>query len=239
MSSIVMAENTTEELSIHIIEKEDTKTNKRTDSYKLSETLFGELYTTNTLTALDIRAYHNEIERTLENIETKAAENFYVLDVNLEYPDEGLEFSYGLQKYLYNLCKEKDLDYWIVMGIIARESRFDNTVLGKSGDTVYYGFMQMDWNAVEYARQVMNDETLDPKDPYDNLMIGTTILRYCIDEVGSEQGGVFAYGVGVQGYKNAVATGVYTDSLTKKAYRYRDLLKAKERFNANTMKLPV
>ena len=208
--------------------------------YKLSETVFGQQYALNAVSAMDNRAYTNavadaliadaEYQALLE--EQRLAEAFYVPNVNLEYPEEGLYFSYALQKYTYELCLEKELDYWTVMGVIARESRFDNSVRGYSDGVTYYGLMQMNWEVVEVVREWTGDYTLDPTDPYDNIFIGTTYLRYMIDKTGYEQGGVFAYGIGLGGYRDAVNQGIYTDRITIKAYTYRDMLYAKERYTA-------
>lgn len=225
------------EATVELLNKMDTWDGS---GYRISETLFGREHAMNAVKAMDMRAYTNAVaeeivaeeQYMLLQEEKRLKEAFFLPDVNLEYSAEGLEMSYDLQKHVYETCLAKDLDYWIVMGMIARESRFDNTVRGYSNGVTYYGLMQMNWDIVEVVREWTGDYTLDPADPYDNVTIGTTYLKYLIEQTGYEQGGVFAYGIGLGGYNAAIAQGIYTDKITTKAYKYRDLLREKERYTA-------
>jgi len=203
---------------------------------KLEETVFGEQYSTAVLKAMDARAYTEalEAEQAANKVyeEEQLAKAFYIKDVTLEYPWEDMEMSYDMQKFIYEQCEDLDLDYWLVMGIIARESRFNANALGYNNGIYYYGYMQMDWTCVETVRKWLNNDTLDPTDPYDNIVIGTHILRNSIDEAGSEYGGVFAYGVGMGAYMDSIKAGIYTNASADRAYKYRDMLMHKERFTA-------
>lgn len=202
----------------------------------LQDTLFGIQKAADMRTAIDNRAYTTAVETAVEvqqkYEEEQLAELFYIADVTLEYPWEGMTMSYDMQKHIYTVCQEYGVDYWLVMGMIARESRFDAEIRGYSNGKTYYGYMQVDWGSVNNARKRRNDDTLDPTDPYDNIIIGVDTLSYQIEQVGSEQGGLFAYGVGYAAYCNYVARGIYIDDCTLKAYRYRDLLMSRPRYKS-------
>lgn len=153
------------------------------------------------------------------------AEKFYIPDIVLDYEHEHIKFEYDLQKYLWEQCEEVGVDYFLVMGMIARESRFDKEVVSSTDGVTYYGLMQIAMNSSYGIQDILGvEEYKDIADPYGNIWVGVRLLRYCIDTVGSEQGGVMAYGTGVQGYYDNVARGIYTNSDVEKAYKFRRLL---------------
>lgn len=151
--------------------------------------------------------------------------DFYIPAIVLDYDWETLYMDYDLQKFIYYLCLDNDIDYYLVMGMIARESRFDTTVVSCTAGRYYYGLMQMDNTCVQQVMEWEDNADLDPTNPYDNVYIGIKMLKHQMDKTGSEHGGLMAYGTGYQGYLDNINNGIYYNSDTTKAYKFRDILK--------------
>lgn len=190
----------------------------------------------------------NRLEEQVKELEVKEAEmqmvkefnnksivksvprndDFYIEEIKLEYPDEEFNFGYEMQEYVYSVCQEFDLDYWLIMGVIARESRF--TFADKE---TYCGYMGVGEECAEFVRQETGDESLDRWDEYDNIYIGCFYQKYCFDVVGSTDGGLMAYNIGIQGYYNSCAEGVYTNNAVAKAWKFRKLLYERKHGNGS------
>lgn len=152
-----------------------------------------------------------------------ANSSFYIEEFYLEYPWETFKVDYALQAYIYHLSEEMGLNYTLVLGIIARESRWAADTIGGNSKK-YYGLMQVDETCINMVKSFYNDYTLDALDPYDNVLIGMTILSYQIAKTGSEYSGLTAYGIGYGAWKSNCKAGVYTNSCTDKAYKYQKLI---------------
>lgn len=161
----------------------------------------------------------------------------YIPLITLDYDDEHMTMPYQLQKHLWLECQRFDLDYYLMMGVIARESRFD--VDADSG-TAYVGYMCVGEDAaIDISKWLGLDYVLDRTDPYDNITLGVAFHRYCIDKLGSEYAGLWAYGTGIQGYYNAKDRGEVTNSDVEKAYKFRDILMDDERNPKMTVRYRV
>lgn len=76
------------------------------------------------------------------------------------------------QKYLYNLCKTRNLDYVKVLAIVQTESSFRPNVVSAGN----YGYMQL--NKVNHRRLIASLGTKNaPLNPYVNLNWGTKMLE--------------------------------------------------------------
>lgn len=76
------------------------------------------------------------------------------------------------QEFLYNMCKEKGLDYLKVLALIKHESQFDSHAIGNGNN---YGYMQI--NKVNHKNLAKILQTKNaPLDPYVNIKWGTYML---------------------------------------------------------------
>lgn len=148
------------------------------------------------------------------------AEKFYIPVIHLEYAAETFDFDYEHQAYLYSLCQEFDLDYFLMMGVIARESRFTFVTSNKS----YCGYMGVGKSCETFVREDTGNYNLSRWNEFDNLYIGCYYQKYCIEQTGSVDGGLMAYGLGLGGYNKAVAQGITSNSYNVKAWKFRKLL---------------
>lgn len=228
--------------NVHIVETpaEGVTVVQRSELQPLSTTVFGTQYTASVLNAIDVQAYNTALAYETE-IQTRYneeiarmrdAERFYIPEITLEYEAEKMYVPYDTQKYIWDTCNELDLDYFLVMGIIARESRFQLDITSCTNGVTYYGGMQVSgayWQ--EMCATVGGDvTTMTYNNVQDNLWVGMHFLAYCIEQTGSEYAGVMAYGMGFGAYRESIANGNWYDSVTEKAYKYRELLLQNTRY---------
>ena len=174
------------------------------------------------------RARQEEMRSELRREYKIYDDKFYIPNIKLEYEAEEFNFDYEHQAYLYSLCKDFGLDYYLMMGVIARESRF-TFVTGHA----YVGYMGIGSSCERFVQQETGDSTLSRWNEWDNLYIGCYTHAYYLGLTGDEDSAMLAYNLGYQGYLNHVkATGVNTNSNTKKAWKFRDLLLKCERKEA-------
>ena len=152
-----------------------------------------------------------EIQEKIANLE----DNFYLSEIVT--PKGTYTMPYEEQAYLYKICKDLGVDYTIALGVIATESGFDNTVIGYGK---YYGYFQMDMVGVELVRERYNTPNLDPRNPYDNILIGVTILSDQVKATGDMYNGLIAYG---WGYGNWVR-GNYTTTTADNVMTYSEII---------------
>lgn len=155
--------------------------------------------------------------------------DWYIPKFTLDYEWETFELSYKYQKHLYTECQRFGFttkeDYFLMLGVIARESRFDPDPENFAGKS-YYGFMGCGYDvAKDISKWIGLDYTLDVHDPYDNITLGVATHAYLLEQLDNDEyAALWAYGSGLTGYRDAVASGQTTSSYPEKAYKYRDML---------------
>lgn len=84
---------------------------------------------------------------------------------------KSIPLSYDEQKYLYNLCVQRGLDYKEMLAVIKHESSFNKKAVGGSN----YGYFQV--NKLNHANLAKKLKTkVAPFDPYVNMNWGTSML---------------------------------------------------------------
>lgn len=84
---------------------------------------------------------------------------------------KAIPLSYNEQKYLYDLCVKRGLDYKEMLAVIKHESSFNKKAKGGSN----YGYFQI--NKVNHATLAKKLKTkVAPYDPYVNMNWGTYML---------------------------------------------------------------
>lgn len=134
---------------------------------------------------------------------------FYI--ENIDTSKGILRMDYDHQAYLYKTCSELGVDYLTAFAMIITESSCNNNVPYNG----YYGYFQMNDGCVRSVRAYYNDQQLDPTNPYDNILIGVTILKDMQDQTGSLYDGVMAYNKGYYGWLNNPDDTRYVDTVMK------------------------
>lgn len=95
------------------------------------------------------------------------------------------EMSLDLVNYIEKVSKQHQLDYNLVIGLIAAESSFDNNSTSSVGAV---GYMQVwaKWHQDKIAGR-------DIRNPYVNIEVGIRFLRECIDKRGGIYEGLACY----------------------------------------------
>lgn len=154
-------------------------------------------------------------------IVNKSDEKWYIPVITLDYEWETFEMPYEHQKLLHDLCEEKNIDYWLMLATIARESRFDPNCT--NGDHV--GYMQLCSDAVTDMKKRLGDPDLDKWDPEDNIRLGVELFDYMLEKTkGDEYAAQWAYCEGYGGYTDQKANGKTHNVHADKAYKYRKML---------------
>lgn len=132
-----------------------------------------------------------------------------------------------LQKYTYDLCLEKNIDYELVLAVMWRESRFELDATGyNTNGTQDSGIMQINDINKEWIAEELN--VTDLYDPQQNILAGITMLSNFIDTYG-EHDGLMAYGAGETGMSRLREKGVNTLDNVQVAFDKRDEIKLMEK----------
>ena len=132
-----------------------------------------------------------------------SAEEDYMLDIPL---------STELQTQLYEASKEFGVDYYIMVALIDRETKFDN-VIGDNGDSYGYCQIQPKW---WYGLMVEIGAT-DLTEARDNFRAGCAIIAQLTEKYQSLEGALVAYNQG--SYKGSSTA--YSREVIENAKRYK------------------
>lgn len=144
-----------------------------------------------------------ESKCTEEVLDKAIAETNFYLDIPLEQE---------LQRQLHDACEEFSVDYYIMVALIDRETRFQN-VIGDSGDSIGYCQIQPKW-WYGLMEDIGADNLAVPKD---NFRTACAIMRQLMDKYESLEGALVAYNTGsYKGYSTE-----YSRDIIAKAEAYK------------------
>lgn len=143
--------------------------------------------------------------------ETKTiSEPFYIEEIPL--PKE-------LQLYTYNVCEDNDVSYELMLAVMKKESNYDINSIGYNTNGTYdSGLMQI--NSCNISTTEANYGITDLMDPYNNILVGVSMISSKIHEFG-ENGGLMAYNMGNGGYQDAVEAGITTSTYSQQVLSYK------------------
>ena len=154
-------------------------------------------------------------------------EGFTYYNIPEKYVEDGGEFPEVVQVYLWEMCKEKDLDYYLILALIERESGYRYDCLGDDGNSL--GYMQI---YEEYHVESMNKEGVtDLFDPYGNIRVGTSFLQELYEKYGSsgDHCVLMVYNMGAGGasrcWKKGIYSSDYSRAIVKRAQEIEQELK--------------
>lgn len=129
-----------------------------------------------------------------------------------KYVNTGGCFPEVVQVYLWCLCYDMDIDYYIAVAMIERESgyRWDAT----SSDGTTKGYMQIydKWHTARMQAEGVEDIY----NPYGNIRVGLNLLQELIGKYGDNYHRVLmSYNMGETGCKNANERGVYSTDYSR------------------------
>lgn len=138
---------------------------------------------------------------------------FKYYEIPDKYKKAGGEFPEVVQVYLWEMCKEKDLDYYLILALIERESGYRYDCLGDDGNSL--GYMQI---YEKYHVESMNKEGVtDLFDPYGNIRVGTSFLQELYEKYGSSGDNcvLMVYNMGAGGASRCWKDGKYSSEYSR------------------------
>ena len=152
---------------------------------------------------------------------------FTYYEIPQKYKDDGGEFPEVVQIYLWELCKEKNLNYYLVVALIERESHYKYDCLGDRGNS--FGYMQI--YQKYHIDRMEKEQVADLMDPYGNLRVGTTFLQELYKDHGSDGDNcvLMVYNMGAGGankcWKKGIYSSEYSRAIVKRAQEIEQELK--------------
>lgn len=140
-------------------------------------------------------------------------EGFKYYEIPQKYKDDGGEFPEVVQVYLWSLCKEKNLDYYLVLALIERESHYKYDCEGDYGNSL--GYMQI-YQKYHYER-MEKEGVSNLLDPYGNIRVGTTFLQELFKDYGNsgENCVLMVYNMGAGGANRCWRKGIYSSEYSR------------------------
>ena len=144
-------------------------------------------------------------------------------------PSLDIPLSQELIEHIWDMSLKYDIEYELIVSVIAVESNFNVDAKSKTSD---YGLMQI--NKVNHGWLKEQFGFTDFVDPYQNIEAGCIILNDCIYNMPDYHQALMAYNMGQSRAKNLTRQGTYSSKYSRKVmakyYEYKNM----EASEANT-----
>lgn len=100
-------------------------------------------------------------------------QGFSYYEIPEKYAKEGGCFPEVVQVYLWCQCKQRDIDYYIAVALIERESSYFYNASGDNGASK--GYMQVQERL--HKERMEAESVVDLYNPYDNIRVGLNLLQ--------------------------------------------------------------
>lgn len=149
-------------------------------------------------------------------------DSFSYYQIPEKYSNAGGYLPEEVQRYLWDLCKERDLDYYIIIALIERESDYKSNASGDNGNSKGYMQVQERWH-----RERMEAEAVeDLYDPYGNVRVGLNFLQELYEKHGASGTNcvLMVYNMGEQKAIEHWKNGVYSTEYSREIlYRAQEI----------------
>lgn len=145
-------------------------------------------------------------------------QGFTYYEIPSSYKLEGGEFPEVAQVYLWCICREAGVDYYMALALIERESGYKWDATGDNGASK--GLMQIQEQYHTERMEALGVEDL--YNPYSNMRVGVNYLKEIQDKYLASSGAhcvLMVYNMGASGAKKCWADGVYSTAYTKQIIR--------------------
>lgn len=143
---------------------------------------------------------------------------FKFYEIPEEYAREGGCFPEVVQVYLWCLCEQRDIDYYMVVALIERESGYKWDATGDGGNSV--GYMQIGerW----HKDRMLEEAVADLLNPYGNIRVGLNFLQYLNKKYLDNSGAncvLMAYNMGESGARILWKDGIYSTEYSREVLK--------------------
>lgn len=146
---------------------------------------------------------------------------FKLYEIPEEYAREGGCFPEVVQVYLWCLCEQRDIDYYMVVALIERESGYKWDAAGDGGNSV--GYMQI--GERRHKDRMLEEGVEDLLNPYGNIRVGLNFLQYLNKKYLDNSGAncvLMAYNMGESGARSLWKEGIYSTEYSREVLKRAD-----------------
>lgn len=161
------------------------------------------------------------VEIETEEESTTVEDGFTYYEIPEVCTQYGGSFPEELQRYAWEICEERELDFSILVALIERESGYKQDATGDNGDSKGYMQIQEKWH---YARMEEEGAT-DLYNPYENIRVGLSYLDDLYEKYGSWNLALMAYNMGETRAKNSWDKGIYETDYSRYIERRAEEIK--------------
>lgn len=139
---------------------------------------------------------------------------FKLYEIPEEYAREGGCFPEVVQVYLWCLCEQRDIDYYMVVALIERESGYKWDATGDGGNSVGYMQIGEKW----HKDRMLEEAVADLLNPYGNIRVGLNFLQYLNKKYLDNSGAncvLMAYNMGESGARSLWKEGTYSTEYSR------------------------
>ena len=143
---------------------------------------------------------------------------FKLYEIPEEYAREGGCFPEVVQVYLWCLCEQRDLDYYMVVALIERESGYKWDAAGDGGNSVGYMQIGKKW----HKERMLEEGVEDLLNPYGNIRVGLNFLQYLNKKYLDNSGAncvLMAYNMGESGARSLWKEGIYSTEYSREVLK--------------------
>ena len=128
-----------------------------------------------------------------------------------------------IQVYLWDLCRQRGLDYYIMLAVIEKESSYHWDAFREGDDSVGY------FQVIEYWHEDrIAEEHADIYNPYGNIRVGINFMDYLYDKYGDWNKALMAYNMGEYGaisfWEDGLHSTLYSRSIIERAQEIKEII---------------
>lgn len=141
-------------------------------------------------------------------------EGFKYYEIPDEYVRGGGCFPEVVQVYLWSLCKQRNIDYYMVVALIERESAYKWDAAGDGGNSLGYMQIGKRWHEDRMAEEAVADLL----NPYGNIRVGLNFIQELNERYLESSGAncvLMVYNMGASQAKSWWAKGVYSTEYSR------------------------
>lgn len=149
---------------------------------------------------------------------------FRYYEIPDKYKEVGGCFPEVAQAYLWCLCEEREIDYYMVVALIERESWYKWDAIGDDGNS--FGYMQIykKW----HIERMETEGVTDLSNPYGNIRVGLNFISEIQDKYLSNSGAhcvLMVYNMGESRAKQFWKEGTYSTTYTREILQRAEEIK--------------
>jgi Soluble lytic murein transglycosylase and related regulatory proteins (some contain LysM/invasin domains) len=152
------------------------------------------------------------LEKTEINIEDDAMEGFVYYQIPEIFTVYGGYFPIEEQEHLWRVCSQNEIDYYIAVALIERESGYRIEAVGDSGNSKGYMQIQEKWHKERMAELDVNDLY----NPYHNIITGVDYLAEIAQKHNDDYNKILmVYNMGETGARRNWESGFYSTTYSR------------------------